>query len=109
MSRKKRANFLIERRRQDVLDSMTECGAKDVVWDEERHSRIVEREGRRRRRREARAKSQGDGSTHYEGQSSDDELLQSTEKQFQGEMGELVSFPDGAAYWACSEKVLRFY
>lgn len=76
------------RRRQDLLDSMSECGGKELAWDEVRHSRIVEKEGRRRRRREIQSKSQSTGSSHYDGQSSDDELLQSTEMKFQGELGE---------------------
>lgn len=84
--RKKRAELLMSRRRQDLLDSMSECGGKELAWDEERHSRIVEKEGRRRRRREIRSRSSG--SPHYDGQSSDDELLQSTEVKFQGELGE---------------------
>lgn len=85
---KKRSELLIDRRRQDLLDSMSDCSGKDIIaWDDERHSRVVEREGRRRRR-EKRSKVQGNGSPHYDGQSSDDELLQSTEKKFQGEIGE---------------------
>lgn len=88
MSMKKREELLIDRRRQDLLDSMSDCSGKDIAWDDERHSRIVEKEGRRRRRRERRSKVQGNDSLHYDGQSSDDELLQSTEKKFQGEIGE---------------------
>lgn len=83
---KERAELLINRRRQDLLDSMSECSGKELAWDEERHSRVVEKEGRRRRRRETRNRS-GRYSPHYDGQSSDDELLQGTEMKFQSEIG----------------------
>lgn len=89
MLMKKRAEVLIDRRRQDLLDSISSTSGKDIAWDDEKHSRIVEKEGRRRRRREARSKGQGSNSPHYEGQSSDDEFLQSLEKNFQLELGEL--------------------
>ena len=75
-----------------MLDSITITSGKDVAWDDERHSRIVEKEGRRRRRRDTRSKGQGNNSAHYDGQSSDDEFLQSLEKNFQLEVGELLIY-----------------
>lgn len=77
----------MNRRRQDVLDTVHECS--DDKGDEGRQARIVERDGRRRRRRELRSKTTG-RNVYYEGQSSDDEILQSMKMKFQSEIGELI-------------------
>ena len=82
---KQKADLLIERRRQDVEDAVEECAGK---LDPMRQSRIVEREGRRRRRRETRSKVMAESTEYYEGQSSDDELLESTKMKFKAEIGE---------------------
>ena len=86
---KQRADLLIERRRQDVKDEAEECtnpgsGVKGQEADQARQLRAVEREGRRRRRREKRGIG---GPTHYEGQSSDDELLKTNSDKFSAEIG----------------------
>ena len=86
---KRRADLLIERRRQDVKDEAEECtisgsGVKGQEVDQARQLRAVEREGRRRRRREKRGIG---GPTHYEGQSSDDELLKTNSDKFSAEIG----------------------
>lgn len=47
--------------------------------------RIVERDGRRRRRRESRREAGVTG--HYEGQSSDDEILETNRIRFKNEIG----------------------
>lgn len=65
-----------------------ECSGKATDLDQITHARIVEREGRRRRRRELRSKKQPNVEVHFEGQSSDDEILQSTKVQFESEKGE---------------------
>ena len=80
---KAKSSFLVNRRRQDILDSLEQCNKDTVSGDA--HSRIIEREGRRRRRREYRI--QAKQMSHYEGQSSDDEILQSMEAKFQSEIG----------------------
>ena len=80
---KAKSIFLIDRRRQDILDSLEQCNKDTASGDV--HSRIIEREGRRRRRREYR--TQTELTSHYEGQSSDDEILQSMESKFQSEIG----------------------
>ena len=86
---KRRADLLIERRRQDVRDEAEECSMGTGVKGQEggeqaRQLRAVEREGRRRRRREKRGIG---GPTHYEGQSSDDELLKTNSDKFSAEIG----------------------
>lgn len=86
----KRSDLLVNRRRQDIQDVIDECADRDKILDQTRRTRIVEREGRSRRRRELRNKRQSDqmkDDVHYEGQSSDDELLQSTRMKFQSEFG----------------------
>ena len=76
----KRANWLIERRRQDVRDqaeevtNMNKLGAARKTEDEEKMRRAVEREGRRTRRR--RAREAAGEPKHVEGMSSDDEIPQ---------------------------------
>ncbi len=80
---KQKSDLLIERRRLDVEDAVEECAGK---IDPVRHSRIVEREGRRRRRKEMRNKIV-DSAEYYEGQSSDDELLHSTKNKFESDIG----------------------
>lgn len=75
-----KAEWLIERRRQDVRDQADEVTnlAKGVVRrgleDEEKVRRAAEREGRRSRRR--RAREQQRQPRHVEGMSSDDEIMQ---------------------------------
>ena len=88
---KRRAELLVERRRQDVRDEAEECAVGSGVkvqsgpGDQTRQMRAVEREGRRRRRREKRGLG---GPSHYEGQSSDDELLKTNSDKFTAEIGE---------------------
>jgi len=80
---RQKSDLLIERRRQDIEDAVEECaGRLDTV----RQSRIVEREGRRRRRKERRSKLK-EPADYYEGLSSDDELLESTKMKFRAEFG----------------------
>ena len=70
-----------------------ECSGKPSTLDQVCHSRIVEREGRRRRRRELRSRSQTkitSSDMHNEGQSSDDELLESTKIKLQSELGKYI-------------------
>lgn len=86
---RRRADLLVERRRQDMRDEAEECsggsGLKgQEARDQARQLRAVEREGRRRRRREKRGIG---GPTHYEGQSSDDELLKTNSDKFSAEIG----------------------
>lgn len=71
---------------------MEDCTGTSVTADDARQVRIVEREGRRRRRREARNKCQENISQYYEGLSSDDELLQSTENKLRTDNGECVHY-----------------
>ena len=85
---KQRADLLIERRRQDVKDEAEECTnpgsvIKDQEADQTRQLCAVEREGRRRRRE----KRGIGGLIHYEGQSSDDELLKTNSDKFSAEIG----------------------
>ncbi|XP_059485631.1 PAX3- and PAX7-binding protein 1 [Neocloeon triangulifer] len=87
---KKKSNFLVQRRRQDVMDQATDAAAKTrsvgmpapiIEHDENRVRRAAEREGRRSRRRRARESTLPATDTvnsinlvrHYEGLSSDDE------------------------------------
>ena len=81
----KRSHLLIKRRRQDVTDESEECRV-GVANDEGRQGRIVEREGRRRRRREKRQREES-VIDHYEGMSSDDELLETDKIRFNKELG----------------------
>ena len=69
-----------------MVDSMDVCSGKDI--DHARHSRIVEKEGRRRRRKDMRNKLPK--AKNYDGESSDDELLQSEELKFQSEIGKFI-------------------
>ncbi|XP_013784934.1 PAX3- and PAX7-binding protein 1-like [Limulus polyphemus] len=85
---KKRAQWLVERRHQDVKDEAEEYSTmftktlrgpslavqsdKPNIFDETKLLRKAEREGRRMRRRKAR-ESKYSASPHYEGMSSDDE------------------------------------
>ncbi len=91
---RERAELLVERRRQDVRDESAECTQGGRV-DHASQRRAVEREARRRRRREGREKgvSRGcahlvGGATHYEGLSSDDELLETNRLKFVNDSGE---------------------
>ena len=64
--------------------------------EEARKRRSIEREARRRRRRERREKEAAGGRGHYDGLSSDDELLESNRLKFVNEMSTLCyvsSFP----------------
>lgn len=78
------------RRRLDVVDSMDGCSGKDFIVDQAKHSRIVEKEGRRRRRKDMRNKLAK--AKNYDGESSDDELLHSEELIFQSEIGKGSQF-----------------
>lgn len=67
-----------------MKDEAEECtnpgsGVKGQEVDQAQQLCAVEREGRRRRRREKREIG---GPTHYEGQSSDDELLKTNSDKF---------------------------
>ena len=85
-----RSELLINRRRQDILDMVDLCSSKDTTVDQDKHARIVEKEGRRRRRRELRNKNATNQvQFHYDGQSSDDELLPSAEAKFRSDNGML--------------------
>ncbi|CAB3370827.1 Hypothetical predicted protein [Cloeon dipterum] len=82
---KRKSSFLVQRRRQDVMDQATEEAAKTrsviIEQDENRVTRAAEREGRRLRRRKVREAAKPATDTinsinlvrHYEGLSSDDE------------------------------------
>ena len=76
-----------------MKDEAEECtmagsGVKGQQADQARQLRAVEREGRRRRRREKRGIG---GPTHYDGQSSDDELLKTSSDRFSSEIGNLFT------------------
>ena len=86
---KRRADLLVERRRQDTRDEAEECSTSSGVKGQDpgaqaRQLRAVEREGRRRRRREKRGIG---GRPHYDGQSSDDEILKTNSDKFTAEIG----------------------
>ncbi|KAK9721671.1 GC-rich sequence DNA-binding factor-like protein [Popillia japonica] len=76
----KKAEWLIERRRQDVRDQAEETTnmGKGItlrkIEDEEKNRRAVEREGRRTRRR--RCREAAGEPKHVEGMSTDDEISQ---------------------------------
>lgn len=72
-----------------MRDEADECtGGSGVKGGEQaRQLRAVEREGRRRRRREKRGIG---GPSHYEGQSSDDEMLKTNSDKFSAEIGMLI-------------------
>ena len=61
---------------------------RELVVDQERRLRAVEREGRRRRRREQRDRQPVSSSVRYDGQSSDDELLESDRMNFSSKTSE---------------------
>ncbi|KAB0798165.1 hypothetical protein PPYR_09158 [Photinus pyralis] len=88
-----KAEWLIERRRQDVRDQAEELTsmAKGIVRraneDEEKVRRAAEREGRRTRRR--RAREQQGQPRHVEGMSSDDEITQQDTLNFDKEREQL--------------------
>ncbi|XP_069680870.1 PAX3- and PAX7-binding protein 1 [Periplaneta americana] len=86
---KRRADELVERRRQDVRDQAEELaptmaarscppsGPKRSREEEEaRARRAAEREGRRTRRRRAREMKSGNTARHVDGMSSDDEMTE---------------------------------
>lgn len=86
---KRRADELMERRRQDVRDQAEELapsmavrscppsGPKRSREEEEAHTRrAAEREGRRTRRRRAREMKSGSTAKHVDGMSSDDEMTE---------------------------------
>ena len=108
--RKEKANLVLERRRQDIVDMDRECAQTDAggcglasvismwclwVWPgtggsevTARQRRAVEREGRRRRRREKREKAgQRERDEHRQGLSTDDELLETSRLKFDNSMG----------------------
>ena len=79
---KGKSELLINRRRQDLLDMIDVV--ENTTLDHDKHSRIIEREGRRRRRG---LRMQCEAKSQYEGLSSDDELLPSTEAKIQSDIG----------------------
>lgn len=84
----KRAEWLVERRRQDVRDQAEETTkSAQAQWrgaeDEEKVRRAAEREGRRSRRR--RAREIPGQPKHVEGMSSDDEIPQQDLLSFEKE------------------------
>lgn len=84
----KRSEWFIERRRQDVRDQAEEVTNKlnprKVPDDEMKVRRAAEREGRRTRRRRAR-ELVDQATKHVEGMSSDDEISQQEEMNFNKE------------------------
>lgn len=90
-----KAEWLIERRRQDVRDQAEELTnmGKGIVRrgaeDEEKIRRAAEREGRRSRRR--RAREQQGQPRHVEGMSSDDEITQQDMLSFDKEREQIES------------------
>ena len=78
-----------------MKDEAEECtnpgtGVKGQEEDQARQLRAVEREGKRRRRREKRGI---EGPTHYDGQSSGDELLIETNSdKFSAEIGKHYTY-----------------
>lgn len=85
-----KSELLIDRRRQDVLDMIDICACETNI-DKETYARFIEKEARKRRRREIRSKIACQVKpVHYEGYSSDDELLPSTESKFQLDMGKFA-------------------
>ena len=89
-----------------MKDEAEECtnpgsGVKGQEADQARQLRAVEREGRRKRRREKRGIG---GPTHYEGQSSDDELLKTNSDKFSTEIGNLALTPPTMVEYRCMWK-----
>ena len=113
-----RAELLMERRRQDVKDEAEEVNSElaacllfspplippppplltasrhdmATMQHQARQMRAVEREGRRRRRRAKGLNGHQPGSvasTHYEGLSSDDELLETNQLKFISDIGKI--------------------
>ena len=89
-----------------MKDEAEECtnpgsGVKGQEVDQARQLCAVEREGRRRRRREKRGIG---GPTHYEGQSSDDELLKTNSDKFSTEIGNLALTPPTMVEYRCMWK-----
>ena len=88
-----KAELLISRRRQDVLDMVDICLGADINVCQDQHARMIEKEGRRRRRRDLRNKGTGNPlQLHYDGLSSDDELLPSNEMKILSETGKNCCF-----------------
>ena len=94
-----------------MKDEAEECtnpgtGVKRQEEDQARQLLAVEREGRRRRRREKREIG---GPTHYEGQSSDDELLKTNRDKFSAEIGKLctLTYPFTKPFLRMQVKVIR--
>uniref|UniRef100_A0A6B2EHK5 Putative transcriptional regulator binding to the gc-rich sequence n=1 Tax=Phlebotomus kandelakii TaxID=1109342 RepID=A0A6B2EHK5_9DIPT len=87
----KHANYLIERRRQDIRDQAKEIsdsskpGGSRKGEDEEHIRRAAEREGRRTRRRRDRERSSMNES-HLDGMSSDDEISDHDLGQYQTQL-----------------------
>ncbi|KAF5287978.1 hypothetical protein FQR65_LT12155 [Abscondita terminalis] len=90
-----KAEWLIERRRQDVRDQAEELTniakglGRRAVEDEDKVRRAAEREGRRSRRR--RAREQQGQPKHVEGMSSDDEITQQDMLTFDKEREQIES------------------
>ena len=82
----RRHRYLIERRREDVLDESSDIAIKSVIVQSanpDKLARTAEREGRRRRRQRARK----DPARHKEGLSSDDEVNDKENKSFSTDKG----------------------
>lgn len=94
---KKTSQKFMTRRQNDVKDEADEASTKTMTNDSDRinnakNRRIAEREGRRNRRREKRMDSAE--SAHYEGMSSDDEMLTSDSLRFEAEKAKILTEVD---------------
>uniref|UniRef100_A0A1L8DHS0 Putative transcriptional regulator binding to the gc-rich sequence n=1 Tax=Nyssomyia neivai TaxID=330878 RepID=A0A1L8DHS0_9DIPT len=91
----KHANYLIERRRQDIRDQAKEIsdaakpGSSRKGDDEEHVRRAAEREGRRTRRRRDRERNSMNES-HLDGMSSDDEISDHDLAQFRAQLEQVT-------------------
>ncbi|XP_065648625.1 PAX3- and PAX7-binding protein 1 isoform X2 [Hydra vulgaris] len=83
------AEKLVTRRQNDVKDEVEEISGKPNTDNDRinniRNRRIAEREGRRARRRESRK-----GAPHYDGMSSDDEVIPSERLRYEAEQAKIL-------------------
>ncbi|XP_071955937.1 PAX3- and PAX7-binding protein 1-like [Antedon mediterranea] len=100
---KQRAQLLVTRRQTDIKDQASEFisskaasapnlgikGKKKNKDEETMQRRIAEREARRARRRRAR-ESKTEGIMHYEGMSSDDEIMETNKSKFIADKNRLI-------------------
>lgn len=93
-SMKKKNDLIANRRQNDVKDETEEVSGRSVADSDRianiKNRRIAEREARRTRRREKRSQEPGGGANHFEGQSSDDELIPSDHSKFKADRDKVM-------------------